>query len=840
MESNIWNSIESKWLQIWEKKAINASDPIAGQKKFFITVAYPYPNSPQHIGHGRTYTIADVHARYKRLRGFNVLFPMAFHYTGTPILGMAKRVQSEDKEIIENFRKIYKISDQDISTFKDPLHIAKYFHNEIKAGMMEMGYSIDWRREFTTIDPVYKKLISWQFETLKNLGVIEQGSHPVGWCPNDSNPVSQHDTLGDVEPSFTEYSLIKFKLQNDNVIIPVATLRPETIFGVTNLWINPNEEYINVLVNQTENWILSRAAAKKLEFLNYSIKTIKTLLGKELIGLVVKSPLTGRTIPILPATFVTLDEGSGIVMSVPAHAPFDMQALLDIKKQSADYPDELSLDMLLPIVIVNSKIQEQHHHDLSSDSAADKVHVTNHDTENKGLVIKETVGGNDLDNELIPSMALLKKYAISDQNDPNLEKATSELYSMEFYSGKMNQRTLEYSGLLVSKAKDLVKERLRSLKESVPFFEMTNKPVYCRCGALCYVKLLNNQWFLNYGNPEWKTLALECLNTMEIIPSEIIKEFHNVFDWLKVRACARKTGLGTPLPWDKDWIVESLSDSVIYMVYYIISKYINVNNLEKYSDFIDNAFFDYVLLNIKSGYFLALDGEDDSLSDDVVTSIRVDSDLDKSPLPAFLLLSKQIREEFKYYYPLDSRHSGRDLVPNHLSFFIFNHSIIFPKPLWPKQIVVNGSVLMDGKKMSKSMGNIIPLRSTIKQFNADSIRVAMLVLGELLQDVDFSFSTLKGIYSRLNEFYEFGKDLATKQNTAVNSKVLEYELPSHFSQLNAEDKWLLNRITSTIKDITNSFDEMRIRDALNTVLYLMDKDFEWYQKRKDAKSAAAA
>ncbi|WP_458742798.1 leucine--tRNA ligase [Candidatus Nitrosocosmicus sp. T] len=831
MESNIWNSIESKWLQIWEKEAINTSDPIVDQKKFFITVAYPYPNSPQHIGHGRTYTIADVHARYKRLRGFNVLFPMAFHYTGTPILGMAKRVQAGDKEIIENFRKIYKISDLDISSFKDPLHIAKYFHNEIKAGMMEMGYSIDWRREFTTIDPIYKKLISWQFETLKNLRVIEQGSHPVGWCPNDSNPVSQHDTLGDIEPSFTEYSLIKFKLQDDDVIIPVATLRPETIFGVTNLWINPNEEYIKVLINETENWILSRAAANKLEFLNYSITIVRTLLGKELLGLVVVSPLTGRAMPILPATFVTLNEGSGIVMSVPAHAPFDMQALLDLKKRTADCTDDFNLDTLLPIVIVNSKLQEQH--EISSDSAY-KDHVTIYDTHKKSLEIKETVV-DDLKNELIPSMVFLKKYAISNQNDPNLEKATSELYSMEFYSGKMNQRTLEYSGLLVSKAKDLVKERLRSLKESVPFFEMTNKPVYCRCGALCFVKLLNNQWFLNYGNPEWKTLALECLNTMEIIPSEIIKEFHNVFDWLKVRACARKTGLGTPLPWDKDWIVESLSDSVIYMVYYIISKYINVNNLEKYSNFINNTFFDYVLLNIKSGYYLALD-ENDNLSDDL-TSIQVDSNLDKSLLSEFLLQSRQIREEFKYYYPLDSRHSGRDLVPNHLSFFIFNHSIIFPKSLWPKQIVVNGSVLMDGKKMSKSMGNIIPLRSTIKQFNADSIRVAMLVLGELLQDVDFSFSTLKGIYSRLNGFYEFGKDLATKQKNTINPKVLEYDLSRHFGELNAEDKWLLNRVNITVKDITNSFDEMRIRDALNTVLYLMDKDFEWYHKRKDAKSS---
>ena len=435
---------------------------------------------------------------------------------------------------------------------------------------------------------------------------------------------------------------------------------------------------------------------------------------------------------------------------------------------------------------------------------------------------------------MIPSRVFLKKYGISNQNDPNLEKATSELYSLEFYSGKMNEGTFEYSGMPVSKAKDLVKDRLIALQESVPFFEMTNKPVYCRCGTLCYVKLLNNQWFLNYGNPEWKTLALECLNRMEIIPSEIIKEFKNVFDWLKVRACARKTGLGTPLPWDKDWIVESLSDSVIYMAYYIISKYVNLHDLEKYSNFVDNSFFDYVLLNVKSGHFLALD-ENDNFSDNL-TSVQIDPNLDKSILTEFLLESKQIREEFKYYYPLDSRHSGRDLVPNHLSFFIFNHSIIFPKSLWPKQIVVNGSVLMDGKKMSKSMGNIIPLRSTIKQFNADSIRVAMLVLGELLQDVDFSFSTLKGIYSRLNEIYEFGKDFVTKQKTATNPKVIDDDFSDLFTELEWEDKWLLQRVNSTIKDITNSFEEMRIRDALNTVLYLMDKDFEWYKKRKQSRS----
>ncbi|HKR74978.1 MAG TPA: class I tRNA ligase family protein, partial [Candidatus Nitrosocosmicus sp.] len=164
---------------------------------------------------------------------------------------------------------------------------------------------------------------------------------------------------------------------------------------------------------------------------------------------------------------------------------------------------------------------------------------------------------------------------------------------------------------------------------------------------------------------------------------------------------------------------------------------------------------------------------------------------------------------------------------------------------WPKQIVVNGSVLMDGKKMSKSMGNIIPLRSTIKKFNADSIRVAMLVLGELLQDVDFSFTTLRGIYARLNEIYEFAINFHSKNQNVTRSKTIEIysdvsesdlnTFTTFVNNLNLEDKWLLHRLNTTTAEVSKSFDEIRIRDALNTVLYLMDKDFEWYNKRRSSK-----
>src|SRR5678816_3404576 len=127
-----WAKVGEKWTKKWSEGRIFESETQPHTKKFFLTVAYPYPNSPQHIGHGRTYTLADVHARYYKLKGYNVLFPMGFHYTGTPILGMSKRVQSKDKEIIDNFKKIYSIDQTTIDSFAEPLNIAKYFHNEIK------------------------------------------------------------------------------------------------------------------------------------------------------------------------------------------------------------------------------------------------------------------------------------------------------------------------------------------------------------------------------------------------------------------------------------------------------------------------------------------------------------------------------------------------------------------------------------------------------------------------------------------------------------------------------------------------------------------------------------
>src|ERR671911_2685118 len=785
-----WKELEAKWKSRWnEERLFEVDYDNTNKKKYFITVAFPYPNSPQHIGHGRTYSLADVHARYMRMKGYNVLFPMGFHYTRTPILAMSKRVIAQDQDLIGTFKNLYNVPEDIIKSFVEPENIAKYFHNEIKLGMQDMGYSIDWRREFTTIDTLYSKFVTWQFKALQKKGLIVQGSHPVGWCPYDKNPVSQHDTIGDVEPEFSEYILIKFKLTKSNVILPTATLRPETIFGVTNLWINPDIEYFVIDVDDTEQWIVTEETSTKLKFLNHDIKFNKIIKGDELVGKFARDIIRNIDIPILPAKFVKSDTGTGIVMSVPGHAPYDFQALSDLKKETSLFSG-IDLSQINPIKIITVQNDDNNNNNATNSSM---------------LCVEDAIS----------------KFKINNQSDLKLEKATTEVYHLEYYQGKMLPNTGKYSGMSVQLAKEDIKSYLITTNNMAEiFYELINKPIKCRCGNECVVKLLNDQWFINYKDKEWKHKVHNYIDKLSILPDDLRQEFHNVVDWLKERACARKSGLGTKLPWDHEWIIESLSDSVIYMAYYIISKFINEQkySMKKSLNNIDESFFDYILLGIGN-----------------VQDVAKNCNLS-------IALIQEIRNEFIYFYPVDSRHSGRDLVPNHLSFFLFNHIAIFEKKFWPHQIVVNGSVLMEGKKMSKSLGNIIPLRTAIQEYGADTIRLAILISSELLQDADFSFDTARSVRIKLLEFYTLSQQILNSNfyNKVSNpnlslDELLYLDISENGYSLELEDRWLISKLQRLINNVTRSMETLRIREALHNILYVFDQHIHWYKKRINAK-----
>ncbi|KYH40925.1 MAG: putative leucyl-tRNA synthetase, partial [Candidatus Bathyarchaeota archaeon B26-2] len=104
--STEWRELEEKWLREWEKARIFEADPDPRREKCFVTFPFPYMNGPLHIGHGFTATRVDAYARFMRMRGYNTLFPWAWHWTGEPILGAALRVKMGDRDVIRGLKEI--------------------------------------------------------------------------------------------------------------------------------------------------------------------------------------------------------------------------------------------------------------------------------------------------------------------------------------------------------------------------------------------------------------------------------------------------------------------------------------------------------------------------------------------------------------------------------------------------------------------------------------------------------------------------------------------------------------------------------------------------------------
>jgi leucyl-tRNA synthetase len=325
-EKGSMHDLDAKWQKKWQESGVFEPEAKGGEK-FFLTAAFPYPNSPQHIGHGRTYTTTDIYARFQRMRGKSVLFPMGFHVTGTPIIAMAKRIGEKDGEILSIFEKVYGIPRKKSESLTDPRELVAYFSREIEAGMKEMGYSIDWRRKFYSYDAQFNRFIEWHFARLEKAGYIKRGEHPVPWCPVGQTAIGAHDTKGDLDPQIEEVVAVLFPLADG--FLACATYRPETIYGVTNIWANPSAVYVKARCKGKAYYVAKEALPSLSMQLDLSVE--RELPASELFALTAKNPLTGGELPIFPASFVEPAHGTGVVMSVPAHAPYDYLALRDAK-----------------------------------------------------------------------------------------------------------------------------------------------------------------------------------------------------------------------------------------------------------------------------------------------------------------------------------------------------------------------------------------------------------------------------------------------------------------------------------------------------------------------------
>ncbi len=737
----------------WEESRAFEADPDPSRQKVFVTFPYPYMNGPLHLGTAYTALRIDVFARYKRMKGFNVLFPWAWHWTGQPIVSAANRLAKGDPLIVHEFHDIDGIPEPELPKFTDPVYMAKYYTEHNRDAVKLLGLSIDWRREFHTSseEPTFSKFVEWQYKKLKELGYVVQGTHPVVWCPHDKSPTGDHDRLEGEGVAPEELTLVKFKLATEDKFLVAATFRPETIFGATNLWVHPEGFYSEVVIDG-ENWIVSEEATMKLEEQGRALRVIRKLDGHSLLGVKCVVPMVGRTIPVLPALFVDTDNATGVVYSVPAHAPYDWLALRDLKTGH----ERLRAYRVKP-------------EDVAGTSPISIISLPGYGA--------------------FPAVDAVNAIQATDQLDPKGEDATKEIYSREFHQGTMKENCRAYAGMKVSEAKEAVIRDLLKQRLADKMYELT-QTVICRCTTKCIVKVLQDQWFLRYSDPSWKESSLKCLEAAAVYPEDARQWFVESINWIKEWPCARKIGLGTPLPWDTQWIVETLSDSTIYMAFYTISHMIRSQAISAES--LTPQMFDFVFL-----------GTGDA------TSVSSACGIPPKTLNA-------MRSEFLYWYPVDLRNSGKELVPNHLTFFIMQHVALFKPSQWPKGLGVNGMLLSEGVKMSKSKGNVIPISVALEEMGADTVRGTLLSSAEGMDDPDWRVKNAEDMKARILALIPFVEK-------ALSSSADIEERPI--------DMWLMSTLQLRVAAASRAIEEMKNRTAFQSAFFDVWNDLRWYLKR---------
>ena len=396
-----------------------------------------------------------------------------------------------------------------------------------------------------------------------------------------------------------------------------------------------------------------------------------------------------------------------------------------------------------------------------------------------------------------PAVEIVEKMGIKDQNDPKADQATKELYKKEFHGGVLKASCGPYAGKTIREAKDILIADFRKQGAADSMYDLS-EPVVCRCMTQCIVKILSDQWFLNYSEPQWKELAKQAVAQMNIFPDSAKPWFNTVIDWLREWACARTTGFGTPLPWGKGWIIETLSDSTVYMAFYTINKHIKENNIKPES--LTPDVFDYVFFG---------KGEVAELSKAAGINIA---------------LLDSMRQEFLYWYPFDLRNSAKELVPNHLTFCIFHHAALFPPEHWPKAISVNGMLMVEGQGMHKSKGNFITMKGAVEKYGADATRCGLLIGAEGMDDPDWRAENVSDLKTKFESLMGFAAAIFANAKTDDDT---------------ALEHWLQSRMQRRIKEVTASLEELKTRTALQTALFETWNDLRWYIQRKGSTEAKA-
>ena len=340
--------IEKKWQKYWEEKGCFKAITGGDKKPYYILVEFPYPSgNGLHVGHVRSYTAQDAIARMMRMQGYNVLYPMGWDAFGAPAEQYAIKNHIHPKEAVK----------ENIQNFKRQ--------------MMDLGFSFDWNREFSTTDPKYYKWTQWQFLQFYKHGMAYKDTVPVNWCPTCKSVLSNEDAAGGVcercgtqvvqkeksqwmlrmsdysedlleglkDTNFAEKvklgqinwigksigANVNFKIKDTDKSFTVFTTRCDTLFGATYCVMAPEHELVSVITTDEQREDVN----KYIEACKLKNDMERTELNKDKTGVFTGAyainPVNGCEIPIWISDYVLASYGTGAIMAVPAHDTRDFE-----------------------------------------------------------------------------------------------------------------------------------------------------------------------------------------------------------------------------------------------------------------------------------------------------------------------------------------------------------------------------------------------------------------------------------------------------------------------------------------------------------------------------------
>ncbi|MGL5899914.1 MAG: class I tRNA ligase family protein, partial [Lactobacillaceae bacterium] len=304
-----------------------------------------------------------------------------------------------------------------------------------------------------------------------------------------------------------------------------------------------------------------------------------------------------------------------------------------------------------------------------------------------------------------------------------------------------------------------------------------------------------------YSDVNWKKKVKKCFDAMEC-DADTRAKLNEGVDWINKWGFSRSFGLGTRIPWDEQYLIDSLSDSDIYMAFYT---------------------FNHNLFKDLEGSIEIFPSSD--LCNEVWDYIFGFSPLNEKLQKHENILNK-CKKDFEYFYPVDLRVSGKDLIKNHLLFFVFNHVAIFDEKYWPKRIYTNGHLMLNSEKMSKSTGNFMTVDDVFEKYGVSATRMCLAVAGDTNEDANFVESNSNMFILKL---YTLCKNIDSRPN--IQKKIKNQDIIS-LTEKNPVDQLFIELISKNIMNTINSYELMKYGDVMKYGFFEILHDLALYNSLK--------